>query len=83
METRIFEDPIIPAFLETCRLPVQIIPHYNERTRLVEFEVSSETAGVIDAGISDFYNGVKIPAVQFVRNLKSLRNAIFHLKAGR
>lgn len=79
MEQRTFDDPTIPAFLKATGKPFTITPQKNNTTGRVEFLV---TGGCIDDALEELYSNAQIGSLDLIRELKSLRSAIFTLRGG-
>lgn len=78
MEKRIYSDVSIPAYLQTIQKPFTITPELGT-DGIVRFIV--EGNGIDDA-LKELFANASVPALDYIKNLKSLRSSIFVLKGG-
>lgn len=80
MERREYEDVFIPAFFRATKKPFGIIPTKRTNNNVV-FIVEGNAAEIDDA-VSELFQNVLVPALDLIREIKTLRSSIFALRGG-
>ncbi len=82
MERREFTDSTIPSFFIAANRPITVLPKKVPESKLVVFIAEAEE-GVIDKALEDLYANYRVPALDLIKALKTLRSMIYALKGGK
>jgi hypothetical protein len=78
VETRTFEAPEFPAYSKQADSSVEVTPKKLPTGRVV-FDVTGQN---LDALLDQFYRNPEVNLLDFLKELRTLRAAIFNLKSG-
>ena len=80
MERREYEDAFIPAFFLATKKSFKVVPRRDTGNR-VTFIVEGD-GSEIDNALNELYENRLVPALGLIREVKTLRSAIFALRRG-
>lgn len=76
---QVFSDPSIPAFIKALKKSIKVLP-YKEPTGVVVFIVEGDKNSIEEA-IDEFYKNASVGVLDYIKELKELRSAIYVLRS--